>query len=337
MREKQRRALFNLNPSRRSTFIMASAAALSTIADAFPSFYVRKASAQRSTDKISLLMGTTPHFGNVIIADVKGIFRKHGLLVEITNFSSGAVATQAFAANQGDLVNAADLSALLLWNRGHVGLCPQAKFQDLTVIVGRKNINNPSDLKGKKVGVLMASTSEYFTRVYLSSGGVQFTEIDAINLPPAQMVTGFVSGDLDAFVIWQPFGWRALEAAADSHVVATAGKYIREYQFLTMRRGYYDSHATELTAFLSALSEASKWLSANLDEGATLVSSRIGLGDPTIARRMFDHIRFDMTFTAQLQTDMEAAANFLGIKIDWPTMFETRPLKSVNPDFVQTG
>src|SRR6516164_2468115 len=103
MRGKQRRALFNLNPSRRSTFIMASAAALSTIADAFPSFYVRKASAQRSTDKISLLMGTTPHFGNVIIADVKGIFRKHGVLVEITNFSSGAVATQAFAANQGDL------------------------------------------------------------------------------------------------------------------------------------------------------------------------------------------------------------------------------------------
>ena len=283
-------------------------------------------------------MGTTPHFGNVIVADAKGMFRQHGLQVEITNFSTGAVATQAFAANQGDLVNAADLSALLLWNRGYVGLCPQAKFQDLTVIVGRKYINTPSDLKGKKVGVLMASASEYFTRVYLASGGLRFGDIDAINLAPAQMVTGFVSGDIDAFVIWQPFGWRALlEAVGDSHVVTTAGKYIREYQFLTMRRGYYDSNPTELTAFLSALDEASKWLSANPDEGAILVSNRIGLADPTIARRMFDHISFDMTFTAQLQSDMEAASKFLAIKIDWPAMFDTRPLKSVNPELVKTG
>ena len=104
-----------------------------------------------------------------------------------------------------------------------------------------------------------------------------------------------------------------------------------------MRRGYYDSNPTELTAFLSALDEASKWLSANPDEGAILVSNRIGLADPTIARRMFDHISFDMTFTAQLQSDMEAASKFLAIKIDWPAMFDTRPLKLVNPELVKTG
>jgi hypothetical protein len=88
---------------------------------------------------------------------------------------------------------------------------------------------------------------------------------------------------------------------------------------------------------LTALDEASKWLTANLDEGAILVSMRIGLNDPSIARRMFDHIRFDMAFDAQLQSDMEAAACFLGIKIDWPIMFETRALKSVNPEFVKAG
>jgi ABC-type nitrate/sulfonate/bicarbonate transport system substrate-binding protein len=198
MREKPNRPLSGRQLSRRSALAVASSAGLTAVATAFPALYPRKISAQPTTKKISLLMGTTPHFGNVIVADVRGMFRQHGVEVEITNFSSGAVATQAFAANQGDLVNAADLSALLLWNRGHVGLCPQAKFQDLTVIVGRKYINSPSDLKGKKVGVLMASTSEYFTRVYLASGGVKFSDINAINLPPAQMVTGFVSGDITA-------------------------------------------------------------------------------------------------------------------------------------------
>jgi ABC-type nitrate/sulfonate/bicarbonate transport system substrate-binding protein len=337
MTRKHERDLSRSKLSRRAALLMGSAAALSTVSSALPGFSVRKSVAQTSAKKISLLMGTTPHFGNVIIADVMGIFKQHGVQVEITTFSSGAVATQAFAAGAGDLVNAADLSALLLWNRGHVGLTPQAKFQDLTVVVGRKSINTPSDLRGKKVGVLMASTSEYFTRIYLASGGMQFSDIDAINLPPAQMVNGFASGDIDAFVIWQPFGWRALEAVSDSHVVATAGKYIREYQFLTMRRGYYESQSAELVAFLSALNDASKWLSANLDEGARLVSKRIGLDDITVARRMFDHINFDLTFTPQLQRDMEAAAKFLDIKIDWQTMFDTRALTSVNPEFVKTG
>lgn len=282
-------------------------------------------------------MGTTPHFGNVIIGDAKGMFKQHGLEVEITNFSSGAVATQAFAAGQGDLVNAADLSALLLWNRGHIGLAPQAKFQDLTVVVGRKNMNAPSDLKGKKVGVLMASTSEYFTRVYLGSGGLTFSDIDAINLTPAQMINGFANGDIDAFVIWQPYGWRAIQAVDNSRIVVTAGKFIREYQFITMRRGYYDSHRSELIAFLSALDEASKWLSANLDEGARLVSKKIGLDDVTVARRMFDHIKFDMAYTPELRTDMEEAAKFLKINVDWSTMFDTRTLQAVNPKFVKAG
>jgi ABC-type nitrate/sulfonate/bicarbonate transport system substrate-binding protein len=297
----------------------------------------RKGFTQGTAAKISYLMGTTPHFGNVIVADVKGIFKQHGVNVEITNFSSGAVATQAFAAGQGDLVNAADLSALLLWNRGNIGLTPQAKFQDLTVVVGRKNMNQPSDLKGKKVGVLMASTSEYFTRVYLASGGVEFSDIDAVNLTPAQMINGFANGDIDAFVIWQPYGWRAIQAVENSRIVVTAGKYIREYQFVTMRSGYYDSHRSELISFISALDEANRWLSSNLDEGASLVAKKIGLDDVTVARRMFDHIKFDMTYTPQLRSDMEEAAKFLNIKIDWSKMFDTRALQAVNPEFVKMG
>ena len=212
MRKQRERGSSKISFTRRSMLTAGYAAALSVGCGALPNLSPRKSFAQTAAPKISYLMGTTPHFGNVIIADVKGMFKQHNVNVEITNFSSGAVATQAFAAGQGDLVNAADLSALLLWNRGNVGLAPQAKFQDLTVVVGRKNMNGPSDLKGKKVGVLMASTSEYFTRVYLASGGLEFSDIDAVNLTPALMINGFAKGDIDAFVIWQPYGWRAISS-----------------------------------------------------------------------------------------------------------------------------
>ena len=125
------------------------------------------------------------------------------------------------------------------------------------------------------------------------------------------------------------------QAVEDSRIVVTAGRFIREYQFITMRRGYYEGHRPELVALLSALDEASKWLSTNLDEGARLVSKKIGLDDVTIARRMFEHIKFDMAYTPQLRSDMEGDAKFLNIKIDWSTMFDTRALQAVNPEFVK--
>ena len=86
---------------------------------------------------MSIFIGTTPHFGNVVIGAEKGFFEKEGLPVEITNFASGATAVDAFRAGRGDVVVAGDLPSLRLWKQGGIGLCPQANYGELSIIVAK--------------------------------------------------------------------------------------------------------------------------------------------------------------------------------------------------------
>ena len=262
--------------SRRALVKGASLAGASIVLGAMPG-----ARAQTKTlQKMSIFIGTTPHFGNVVIGAEKGFFEKEGLPVEITNFASGATAVDAFRAGRGDVVVAGDLPSLRLWKQGGFGICPQANYGDLSIIVAKKSINKPADLKGKKVGVLIGSTSEYFIKLYLASGNIDYKDIDVINLRPAEMVTGLVRGDIEAFVIWQPFGWKAIEADKDAKILITGRPYFHEWEMCSTNAQYAKDHPAELVAFLRGLDAAGKWIPKNLDEASQVIAKSSENGRP---------------------------------------------------------
>jgi ABC-type nitrate/sulfonate/bicarbonate transport system substrate-binding protein len=318
-----------LNRVRRNTLKTIGAAAL-LLSGALP----RGATAQRKLQKMDIFIGTTPHFGNVIVGAQKGFFEKEGLPVEITNFASGSIAADAFRTGSGSILVAGDLPSIRLWQQGFVGICPQANYEELSVIVSRNTIKKPGDMKGKKVGVLMGSTSEFFAKLYLASGGMKPTDIDMINLRPAEMVTGLTRGDIDAFVIWQPFGWRAVAAVKDAHILATGRGYFHEWEAVTTRKDYAAARGEELLAFLRGMDAAGKWIPNNLDEAAKIVAAQIRLDDVKIARDMLAKIDWSLAYTAGFRKDMEIVAEFINAKINWNTMFDPKPLAKLGAAYV---
>jgi ABC-type nitrate/sulfonate/bicarbonate transport system substrate-binding protein len=297
----------------------------------------RSARAQiKKLEPMSIFIGTTPHFGNVIVGAEKGFFEKEGLPAQITNFASGATAVDAFRAGQGNLVVAGDLPSLRLWKQGGIGLCAQANYGELSVIVAKKSINKPPDLRGRKVGVLIGSTSEYFAKLYLASGGVDYKEIDVINLRPAEMVTGLVRGDIDAFVIWQPFGWRAVEADRNTHIVTTGEPYFHEWEMVNTMPEYAKTHAPEIVAFLRGLDQAGKWMPGHLDESAQIVAKSLRMDDVAIVKRMLEKIDWNIAYTKKFRSDMDRIGNFLGIPVEWSKMFDTKFLAQLGPAYVET-
>jgi ABC-type nitrate/sulfonate/bicarbonate transport system substrate-binding protein len=294
-----------------------------------------RASAQGKLEKMSIFMGTTPQFSSVVVAQEGGYFKKYGLDTEITVFASGSVATEAFLAGKGSVVVSGDMPALKLWTKGLVGICPQASYTDLSIVVAKKELTKADQIKRKKLGVLMGSTSEYFAGLFLKSGGLTMNDVDVINLQPAEMVTGLASGDIDGFVIWQPFGWRAVEAIKDAHVVTTAAPFFHEYQAVTSTKEYAGSHNGELVAFIKGLREAGMWTKANVDEASKMVAKFLRMDKPDLAKQMIEVIDFSLAYTPAFRKDMDALANFAKLKIDWATMFDPRFLKEVDPALVQ--
>jgi ABC-type nitrate/sulfonate/bicarbonate transport system substrate-binding protein len=295
---------------------------------------VPTARAQARLEKMLVFIGTTPHFGNVIVADKKGFWQKEGLAADVNIFASGSVAAEAFRAGKGHVVVTGDQPAIRLWKDGFLGFAPQANYDELSIIVAKTGIKSPAEMKGRKVGVLVGSTSEFFTKLYLAKGGVDLKDIQVVNLRPAEMVTGFARGDIDAFTIWQPFGWRALAAVKDAHILATAKGYFHEWEACTTSRDYAKGHEAELVAFVKGLDAAGKWITANLDEAATVVATAIRLEDVKLARQMLEKIDWSLAYTPKFRRDMDFVGDFMNMKIDWKTMFETRYLAKAFPSYV---
>jgi len=315
------------NASRRNVLKGVGAAALLGAAP-------RLVRAQSKLQPMDIYIGTTPHFGNVIVGAEKGFFEKQGLPVKITNFASGSVAADAFKTGKGSVIVSGDLPSIRLWQLGFVGLCPQAHYNALSIIVAKNTIKSPGDMKGKKVGVLRGSTSEYFTKLYLAKGGMQPSDIEMINLRPAEMVTGLARGDIDAFVIWQPFGWRALAAVKDAHILTTGKGYFEEWEAVTTSKEYAANHHAELLAFLRGMDEAGKWIPANLDEAARVVAAQIRFDDVKVTRDMLERIDWSIAYTPNFRSDMDGVAGFLGNKIEWDRMFDSRYLRELGSSYV---
>jgi len=72
------------------------------------------------------------------------------------------------------------------------------------VTLARKDapIRNISDLKGKRVGYVRATTAHYFLSKQLAEAGLSFADITAINLTPADGLSAFDRGELDAWAIY---------------------------------------------------------------------------------------------------------------------------------------
>ena len=145
--------------------------------------------ANAADPKIRIFSGTDEHWVPLQVAKTKGYFAAQGLDAEVTVFTTGAAATEAFRAGRGDFISAGDLPSAAMWKSGNViGLAPMSSDTEIFGIVGKKDINSPKDLRGRKVATALGSTGEFLLYRYLASGGVSPSEVNIVGLAPPEMV-----------------------------------------------------------------------------------------------------------------------------------------------------
>lgn len=294
----------------------------------------RRARAQSSAP-MQIFIGSNPSFGGITVGAKNGFFKQEGVTVEVTKFASGATAVDAFRAGRGNLVVGGDLPSLRLWQQGGIGICPEANYGDLSVIVAKKSINKPADLRHKKLGTLVGSTEEYLAKQYLASGNVDFKDVEFINLTPPGMVTGLVRGDIDAFACFQPFGWRALAADPDAHILTGTTPFFHEWLVVNTNMDYAKSHQSQLVAFLKGLEKAGKWIAGNLDNATAVIAQDLGMDDTSIVKRMLQVIDWNIAYTKKFHSDMEQLGSFFHVPIDWNKSFDQQPLGALGSSYVE--
>jgi ABC-type nitrate/sulfonate/bicarbonate transport system substrate-binding protein len=297
-------------------------------------------SAKAADLKVHIFSGSDPHWVPLEVAKAKGYFKAEGLDAEVTVFTTGAAATEAFRAGHGDFISAGDLPSAAMWKSGNViGIAPMSSDTDIFGIAGKDSIKSPKDMIGRKVATKIGSTGEFLLYRYLASGGVSPSQVNIVSLAPPEMVISLVRGDIDAFAWLAPFTTRAIASGKNIKLISSAKGLANNRIIMNVTKAFRDQHPDAVEKVLKAVHKAIAFTTANPEE-ATKIWAAAVQGDPGKSLPVVKLIHYDMTFSEGFVSDMNELAKFMAQKgalkgpIDWPSDFDTRFLAKVDPKLV---
>jgi sulfonate transport system substrate-binding protein len=139
-------------------------------------------------------------------------------------------------------------------------------------------IKDLAGLKGKRVGYVRATTSQYFLIQMLRSVGLAWSDIDAVALTVTDGAAAFSQGSLDAWAIYGFPIQRAI-ATEGARILKTALGFLSgNYVLIAHSDALADAaKSRQIAAYMGLQRRALAWANANQDRWAAIVAADIGV------------------------------------------------------------
>jgi NitT/TauT family transport system substrate-binding protein len=203
--------------------------------------------------------GTSPQELPLLVAKDLGIFEKYGLDVDLVVIGGGSRLMQALIGRSLDSANVAAMAPIRANLSGaNVVITGAFLNKNLYKFVTRKEIRKPSDLRGKKVGVVnFGGANEFSVLMALKSWGLP---PDSIKLVPAgdsmtRLVALEISGGLDGTVV--PYSNAVIAAQRGLNILGDLGEIVKEFPDRTFiaERSFIETKRDNAKRFFQAVSE----------------------------------------------------------------------------------
>src|SRR5216110_3790091 len=157
--------------------------------------------------KVAVGLSGWTGFAPLTLAKESGIFKKHGLDVELKKIPQK---DRHLAIASGDVQCAATtVETWIVWNASGVAtrqIFQMDKSYGADGMAVRNNIAKIADLKGKTVAASAPGTAPYFTLAwFLKKNGLSVKDVTVVNLEPAAAAQAFVAGQNDAAMTYEPY------------------------------------------------------------------------------------------------------------------------------------
>lgn len=177
--------------------------------------------------KITLGMSGWTGFAPLTLADKAGIFKKHGLAVDIKMIPQK---DRHLALASGAIQCAATtVETHVAWNANGVPIVQifqMDKSYGADGMAVRNNINSFADLKGKTIGVDAPGTAPYFGLAWmLNKNGLTLKDVKTATLSPQAAAQAFVVGQNDAAMTYEPYLSNVRDNPSAGKILATTLDY----------------------------------------------------------------------------------------------------------------
>ncbi len=163
----------------------------------------------------------------------------------------------------------------------YVGYEPGSPASEAILIPAKSNLASVAQLKGKRVAFNKGSNVHYLIVRALERAGLSYSDITPVFLTPADARAAFVSGSIDAWVIWEPFR-AAAEASTGARTLEDGAGLVANHEFYLASKKFAEANPEVIKAILAAVAEEGARANKNIPAVAAQFSSSVGIPAPVL-------------------------------------------------------
>ncbi|MGQ3165309.1 MAG: sulfonate ABC transporter substrate-binding protein [Hydrogenophaga sp.] len=199
--------------------------------------------------------------------------------VKWVEFQFGPPMLEALGAGAIDLGSVGDTPPIFAQAGGshlvYAAATPSA--QHAVLVPKHSPIKTLADLKGKKVAFGKGSSAHNVTVKALAQAGLKFDDIVPTYLSPADATAAFNGGNIDAWVVWDPYYAIAEERYGARVIADTSDKRLASSSYFIASRAFATQHPAVLATVLDEIRKVTLWAGQHREELATLAAEATGI------------------------------------------------------------
>lgn len=303
-----------------------------------------QAEPQSHATQLKLNVGVYPttYTRLIAIADAQGYFKKCGVEVSIRKYPSGTSALDAVLRGEVEIATVVDFR--FAWEMLKDPLIRIVASQGEVFesqIIARKDrgILQPSDLKGKRIGYVPNTISEFALQTFLLENKISPSEVNTVPITLLEQTEAVVDGKVDAVSAFVTFAFEAVNRLGENCVAWDSQYHLVYNALLVLKEGMVRSPRA-IPLFLQALIMAETFSLSHDDDAKNIV-----MRDWGFSRKEVDYFwtmtRVQVSLNQSIITSLKVYAKWLmkrndmkGHPPDVLKFIDTGPLDQIAPERV---
>ncbi|MEH1901068.1 MAG: sulfonate ABC transporter substrate-binding protein [Nostoc sp.] len=251
------------------------------------------------------------------IVKLKGLIEKRlqplGISVEWAQFAAGPQLMEAMNVGRVDIGSVGETPPIFAQAAG-TSLVYAASNKPTTgkgsaiIVQNNSPIRTLADLKGKKVVFQKGSASHYLLIKALEEGGLRYSDIQALSLPPSEARDAFLQRKIDAWVTWDPY-LAVAQKKANARVLRDGSGIATQGGYYMAARKFTTENPKLVRLILEEIDNTGQWAEKNRSEVVKLLIPQLKI-DQDILTTMVERRTFGLRpITPQIMENQQKIAD----------------------------